>query len=182
MNELEVYIGTKIIKAEEMTQKTFLANYKKEDSVILNQMIDEDGYHVQYEDGYDSWSPKDVFERCYRKTTHSEKSMCNYSKRKLGYFQLNKIVILKMGDLSNLFEKLLFIPTKIKESFEGVKYEGYSEKFDELNGEERIPEYLIIMNHDGKRSTLDHVERKVKNTETKILPGYNMGGINAIKE
>ena len=26
----------------------------------------EDGYKVVYEDGYESWSPKDVFEKAYK--------------------------------------------------------------------------------------------------------------------
>ena len=34
-----------------------------------------DGYKVQYEDGYLSWSPKHVFERCYRELTPQEVGM-----------------------------------------------------------------------------------------------------------
>ena len=45
----QYYIGTKIIKAW----------WEKRDGV--------DGYGVEYEDGYKSWSPKDVFEKAYRK-------------------------------------------------------------------------------------------------------------------
>lgn len=28
--------------------------------------FDDEGYHVRYEDGYESWSPKDVFEKAYK--------------------------------------------------------------------------------------------------------------------
>ena len=42
------YIGVKIVKAEPM----------KKDG--------KDGYKVKYKDGYESWSPKEVFEEAYR--------------------------------------------------------------------------------------------------------------------
>jgi hypothetical protein len=42
------YIGTKIIHAQP------------------EQRIGESGYLVHYADGYESWSPKDVFEEAYR--------------------------------------------------------------------------------------------------------------------
>lgn len=49
---LTTYIGTKIIQA------------------MPHQHLDgRDGYQVIYEDGYTSWSPADVFERAYRKTS-----------------------------------------------------------------------------------------------------------------
>lgn len=51
MTPMTTYIGTKIIQATPMVG----AN-------------GEYGYQVVYEDGYTSWSPKDVFDRAYRKT------------------------------------------------------------------------------------------------------------------
>ena len=45
---MNIYIGTKIIKAEPQAK----------DGI--------DGYKVQYHDGYISWSPKDTFEESYR--------------------------------------------------------------------------------------------------------------------
>lgn len=52
---MERYIGTKIIEAEPMSR----AHGDKS----------EDGYKVRYPDGYESWSPKDVFEEAYRKAS-----------------------------------------------------------------------------------------------------------------
>jgi hypothetical protein len=57
MPEELVYIGTKIVKA-----------YQSEKDGI-------NGYHITYEDGYESWSPLDVFERCYRPLVDSEKKL-----------------------------------------------------------------------------------------------------------
>ena len=36
----------------------------------------EQGYHVRYEDGYESWSPKDVFERAYKVAETPLDRMC----------------------------------------------------------------------------------------------------------
>lgn len=57
MTALTTYIGTKIIQATPM-----LGNPKDSHTAGV------DGYQVVYEDGYTSWSPKEVFDRAYRKT------------------------------------------------------------------------------------------------------------------
>lgn len=59
------YIETKQVEAMPMTlgdfvQKTGRNPYDKD---IENHEETEQGYHVRYEDGYESWSPKDVFEK-----------------------------------------------------------------------------------------------------------------------
>lgn len=51
---MERYIGTKIIEAEPMER-------------YIGERA-EMGYKVRYSDGYESWSPKDVFEEAYRPT------------------------------------------------------------------------------------------------------------------
>lgn len=51
---MQKYIGTKLIQAEPQLRYT-------EPGVP-----GEDGYKVVYTDGYESWSPKDVFEAAYR--------------------------------------------------------------------------------------------------------------------
>ena len=167
---MKTYIGTKIIKAEEMTEIEFFIQYKDADVDIIKNREDRPGYYVRYEDGYESWSPKNVFERFYREITHSEKMMCGFPKRKLGYFEMSKIVLLKLGtqDLLNIFVKLSFMPTEINENSEFLRYKGYSERFDELESEEEIPEYLIIMRNAGNHTIIDHVER-VNNKKRKLI-------------
>lgn len=64
---MKKYIGTKQVEAEPMilgdfVQKTGRNPYGKD---IENHEETEQGYHVCYEDGYESWSPKDVFDRAY---------------------------------------------------------------------------------------------------------------------
>ena len=49
---MKQYIGTKMVHAEPMDSKG-----------------GKEGYKVVYSDGYESWSPKEVFEEAYRETT-----------------------------------------------------------------------------------------------------------------
>lgn len=68
---MEQYIGTKIIKAEPALRCTFIGGrvvYVYMDEVVPAGCKIEDGYRVEYEDGYLGWSPRDVFEEAYRQT------------------------------------------------------------------------------------------------------------------
>jgi len=55
----KVYVGTKIVTAWPQAKDG------------------KDGYAVRYDDGYLSWSPQDVFERCYRPLIQSEVKLIN---------------------------------------------------------------------------------------------------------
>lgn len=57
---MKKYIGTKQIEAEPM-----VAGDASNLGFKTNGNGGE-GYHVRYEDGYESWSPKDVFEKAYK--------------------------------------------------------------------------------------------------------------------
>lgn len=50
---MKTYIGTKMVQAEPATR------------VVTEDCSTREGYRVRYEDGYESWSPKEVFERAY---------------------------------------------------------------------------------------------------------------------
>ena len=59
---MEKYIGVKIVKAKPMMLI--------EAEELLQRKIksgNEEGYLVEYEDGYQSWSPKEALEKAYRK-------------------------------------------------------------------------------------------------------------------
>lgn len=70
---MELYVGTKIVKGVSMTETDFYKNIKKQD--ISDRETYGDGYMVTYEDGYVSWSPKRVFEQCYRLLSNKEINM-----------------------------------------------------------------------------------------------------------
>ena len=64
---MQIYIGTKIVKAEPMEE-----HMAGRDATIEADGHSRAGYRVVYEDGYVSWSPKDTFERAYRLVTAAE--------------------------------------------------------------------------------------------------------------
>lgn len=71
---MEKYLGVKVIEAKSMTKHSaigceYLSQYvgkalsrEEQDELKL-----EEGYEVNYGNGYVSWSPKGVFEKAYRK-------------------------------------------------------------------------------------------------------------------
>ena len=64
---MDKYIGTKIIEAVPAIRK---GGKVYEEGWPIPKSMDptEKGYKVRYPDGYESWSPKDVFEEAYRPT------------------------------------------------------------------------------------------------------------------
>lgn len=95
----KIYIGTKVIAAEPMTEEEFIANPKNWPGYPYEKPADggRPGYRVRYEDGYVSWSPKEVFERCYRETTVAEQRLVLFAGDKWpegqpGPLRLNMIV------------------------------------------------------------------------------------------
>jgi hypothetical protein len=72
MPERKLYIGSKLILAFPMNQNEF-----REKHHIGAALVDPDqeGYCVEYPDGYISWSPKVVFDTAYREVTEAERDM-----------------------------------------------------------------------------------------------------------
>lgn len=62
---METYIGTKIVDAEPAVRLDG-KHVQPNDWPIPEGAEVEEGYRVIYPDGYESWSPKDVFEEAYR--------------------------------------------------------------------------------------------------------------------
>ncbi|MCE5185060.1 MAG: hypothetical protein LLF76_02920 [Planctomycetaceae bacterium] len=56
-------IGVKLIKFQPMTRSDY--NRYRSWQMPENENEYDDGYLVRYEDGYESWSPKDAFESAY---------------------------------------------------------------------------------------------------------------------
>ena len=62
---MKKYLGTKLVTAKPMT--------REDAEVVLGKFIKPakqeysgEGYLVRYEDGYQSWSPKEVFDKAYK--------------------------------------------------------------------------------------------------------------------
>lgn len=59
---MQKFIGVKMVQAEPMSL------FKAQDTLgreICKSDTDRNGYLIQYQDGYKSWCPKDVFEKQY---------------------------------------------------------------------------------------------------------------------
>lgn len=64
---MKKYIGTKLIEAEPVLRNMSGKLIPINTPVSLNELV-ERGYKVRYPDGYESFSPKKVFEEAYRPT------------------------------------------------------------------------------------------------------------------
>ena len=63
---MKKYIGTKHIEAEPMTMgEAYEKNLLQAGRVPNESENDNAGYHVKYEDGYESWTPAEPFEKAY---------------------------------------------------------------------------------------------------------------------
>lgn len=62
---MKKYLGTKLVTAKPMTRVDAEALLGKSINPAKQEYSDE-GYLVRYEDGYQSWSPKEVFDKAYK--------------------------------------------------------------------------------------------------------------------
>lgn len=81
------YIGTKTISATPAWRID--GKVYPKDGEVPRSMNREDGYKVVHEDGYESWSPKDVFEKAYKPADTPEER-----------------VIIELGNLQEKINKL----------------------------------------------------------------------------
>ena len=65
---MKKYIGTKRIEAEKMTRGEY--NRYRGWNILENENPTDTGYLVKYEDGYESWSPKRIFDANYHECSN----------------------------------------------------------------------------------------------------------------
>ncbi len=85
---MKKYIGTKEVSATPAYRVGSMI-YPKDGAVprVTNR---EDGYKVVYEDGYESWSPKDVFEKAYKPAdTYLDRMKIEFSELENKYQRLS---------------------------------------------------------------------------------------------
>lgn len=61
---MKKYVGTKMLEARPMNRGEY--NEYKGWKIPENENPKDEGYLVKYQDGYESWSPKNIFEESYR--------------------------------------------------------------------------------------------------------------------
>ena len=71
---MKAYIGTKVVRAEPMDEVTAMSrNLLRDTGVTIDARgQSRQGYRVVYPDGYESWSPRDVFDAAYREISDGE--------------------------------------------------------------------------------------------------------------
>lgn len=63
---MKKFIGTKQVQAEPMTYGEAHKQGLIRENCYVAEYDDNPGYLIEYEDGYKSWTPKDVFEKTYK--------------------------------------------------------------------------------------------------------------------
>lgn len=125
---MDKYIGTKLIEAEPANRidgKVFSIH----ETCPTGEVV-ESGYKVRYADGYESWSPKYVFERAYLKMTvnpHLKTDKPSISQEMVDDF-IAATEVTTMGDKCTVVRAVLRNGFEIVESSACVSAENYDEK------------------------------------------------------
>ena len=81
------YIGVKLLKAEPMTRGDY--NKKRGWTIPKDENPKDEGYVVQYDNDYVSWSPKEVFEKSYTEVQEPEFRKAEITFERNGRFSVN---------------------------------------------------------------------------------------------
>jgi len=130
---MRTYIGTKIIQAE----PAYRVSNDHAHHIIVTDPADayanypdvEEGYRVRYQDGYESWSPKEVFEKAYLPLTVNPKLKTeapSISQQMVDDF-IAETWTTTMGDKTTVVRAMLRNGFEIVESSACVSAENYDE-------------------------------------------------------
>lgn len=130
---MDKYIGTKLIEAEPAFR---VSNEGEKPKIVTDfgeakeyQVVDM-GYRVRYADGYESWSPKDVFERAYMKLTLNPGQTTD--KTSISQEMVDDFIVgvkfIKKDDMSIVVRAVLRNGFEITESYDMIAEENYDEK------------------------------------------------------
>ena len=114
--EMKTYIGTKIVEAApaiRMGGKVYDAN----ELIPRSMELVEDGYKVRYQDGYESFSPKDVFERAYLELTVNPE--LRTKKPSISQKMVDDFIVAK--EVSTLGDKMTVVRATLRNGFELVE-------------------------------------------------------------
>lgn len=126
---MKTYIGTKIVEAVpaiRMGGKVYDAN----ELIPRSMELVEEGYKVRYQDGYESFSPKDVFERFYLELTVNPE--LRTKKPSISQKMVDDFIVAK--EVSTLGDKVTIVRATLRNGFELVESsacvspENYDEK------------------------------------------------------
>lgn len=126
---MDQYIGTKIIEAVPAVRKGGKV-YDLTWPIPRSMEPEEPGYRVRYQDGYESWSPKDVFERAYlplHVNPDLKTDRPSVSQKMVDEF-ISKTEVTTMGEKTTVVRAVLRNGFEIVESSSCVSPENYDEE------------------------------------------------------
>lgn len=130
---MKQYIGTKLIEAEPAflcTDRQMRVDIIVDQDEAATYLKSEEGYRVRYPDGYESWSPRDVFEKAYLPMTVNEylrTDAPSISQQMVDDF-VRETEVITMGDKTTVVRAVLRNGFEIVESSACVSVENYDEK------------------------------------------------------
>lgn len=122
---MEKYIGTKLIEAEPATR----GECYKGAGMLSAEEAQRIGYRVRYSDGYESWSPKEVFEAAYLPVIVNpdlRTTAPSISHQMVDDF-ISETEVITMGDKTTVVRAVLRNGFEIVESSACVSAENYDE-------------------------------------------------------
>lgn len=130
---MKTYIGTKIIEASPAIRKGGKV-YDANELIPRSMEPVEEGYKVRYQDGYESFSPKDVFERFYLELTVN--SELRTKKPSISQKMVDDFIVAK--EVSTLGDKVTVVRATLRNGFELVESSACvsPENYDEKLGAE----------------------------------------------
>ena len=116
---MQRFIGVKIIQAEPCEAQKEYGNHK----------VGDPGYKVRYDDGYESWSPKDVFEKAYLPvvTNPYMRTDAPSISHEMGEAFIDSYEVQTMGDKTTVVRAVLRNGFEIVEASACVSKENYDE-------------------------------------------------------
>ena len=124
---MKKYIGTKLIEAEEALRVN--GNVQPLDWPVPSGSTVEYGYKVRYADGYESFSPKDVFEAAYLPLEPNKKLKTDapsISQKMVNEF-IDEIHVSTLGEKTTVVRAVLVNGFEIVESSSCVSKENYDQ-------------------------------------------------------
>jgi len=134
---MQKYIGTKLIEASPMRLGEY--NVYRGWKIPDNENPEKEGYLVRYPDGYESWSPKEIFDQAYLAVEDNKElpSGVSIGPKMVKEF-ISSIETKTMGEKTTVVRCVLRNGFEIWETSTCVDPKNYSQKIGEQICMERI--------------------------------------------
>ena len=124
---MKKYIGTKLVQARPMTRGAY--NRYRGWEIPADENPEDEGYMIQYPDGYVSWSPKGMFDHSYLEVDDNPQLPSGVSIG-LGMVEafIDQVEVMKLGERTTVVRCILKNGFELVESSACVDPRNYSEE------------------------------------------------------